>query len=144
VIGMINGRLRRQEEFANSKAILDIRLEPQVIDRRSAPVDVWHQQLMHLYEVATTHPRVSIQILRSKAVYGTGYLPQNPFTILTYRRPSGLSLVDADSNDAGRLITDPVLVRRYETLFDQMTSEALAMDKATSARLIYEAAESCQ
>jgi len=136
--GTVRGRKRRQEVLKDPGVRLDVILEPQAIDREYAPGKVVHEQLMHLYDVATHNSSVSIRVLPVRAKFDTGYAPRSPFEIFSYRDPGDMTLVSVDTVDADKLITSPAEAARYVQLHTQMTRAALS--KTVSARMIYEAA----
>jgi hypothetical protein len=99
--------------------------------QRTGDEAVIRDQLHHLAELATAHPRVTIQLLPlTTSLHAAG--GSGTFTILRFSAEPAPSLVLADGPGGGTLLDNQQSVADHERALDELRSLALTEEQSAS------------
>lgn len=128
----LEARLARQALLTSKDApqywvVLDEAVLRRVVGGRQ----VMHAQLQRLIDVAEL-PNVTLQVLPFSAGAHAGM--DGEFTVLSYRDPEDPDVVFIENTGADAYLEDPVVTRRYNSIFDHL--QAAAQNPAESIRTL--------
>lgn len=125
---MAEARLQRQRTMLRSDGpTYEIILDEFSIRRLAVSASVMRSQLLHLVQVITTQPQLTLQVLPYNARIVGGFLPKSSFTIYTFADPADPPMAVAETVNTDLIYTEPHETIRYTGHYDRLRRASLSL-----------------
>jgi transcriptional regulator with XRE-family HTH domain len=129
-----DGRIGRQRMLRRPGGpTYEVIIDELAIRRATAPPEVIKAQLYHIAATVNGNPKITVRVLPVDVTIDGYSVPRSAFSIYTFNDPGDPTVVAVDTVTNDLVLTDSDEVKRYEELYDRLTSASMSMHESLDA-----------